>query len=363
METGRKYNCAGAIKPVLFTKHNISFETARLMADRANMALANNTKSNYRTVKNNISHCEDVMKCDLSFPWDAGKTLQFLAYLLFTRKVLAKTANCQLSGVRMAHLEEGLDCPCLRPPIVALLLKGTEHWDSVTVGMRNKTIKTPVTIEMMLAIKRLLFEIDFSLHTKYLFWAVCCLLWNGSLRVHEALSKSANTFDPQNTLLGGDLKIIEIEANKKIRHIIELKLKSPKEDRIGNGVILEIFANNTFLCPVKALKHYFGIFGSQGEMKEDMPIFITENKQCYSGKSFNEHLSKITAVITAHTGKKVMSHSFRAGVPSELARLGAASEEEIRGVGRWSSDAWQHYCKLGKTRRMNMVDKLCDGLS
>ena len=76
---------------------------------------------------------------------------------------------------------------------------------------------------------------------------------------------------------------------------------------------------------------------------------------------FNTHLSLVTADITDSTGKVIRSHSFRAGVPSQLAKVGASSEQ-IQGVGRWSSDAWKAYCKLGTTHRMNMVDDICRGL-
>ena len=57
------------------------------------------------------------MGCDLSFPSnEPEKTITFLAYLLLTRNVKASTTNCQLSAVRMAHLELGLDNPILRDP-------------------------------------------------------------------------------------------------------------------------------------------------------------------------------------------------------------------------------------------------------
>ena len=172
-----KYNSNGAIIPAVFTRHFIPEDLARQMADRANMALANSTKSNYQTVKNNISRCEEVMKCDLSFPWhETRKTLMFLTYLLFTRKVKANTANCQLSGARMAHLELGLDSPSLRQPIVELLLKGSEHWERVSSDLDSRTTRTPVIVETMLAIKRLLHGMDWPIKLKYLFWAVSCLL-------------------------------------------------------------------------------------------------------------------------------------------------------------------------------------------
>ena len=57
----------------------------------------------------------------------------------------------------------------------------------------------------------------------------------------------------------------------------------------------------------------------------------------------------------------VRSQSLRAGVPSELAKQGA-DPHHIQGVGRWSSDAWKDYCKLGRKKRMNITDNLCSSI-
>ena len=143
--------------------------------------------------------------------------------------------------------------------------------------------------------------------------------------------------------------------------MIKLRLKSLKEDRIGNGTTIEIFKNDTFLCPVKAVKHYVKNCGGQEKIKENKPFFLKENKQCYTGAVFNENLKQMTSDITDSSGKVIRSHSFRAGVPSQLARLGATSEQ-IQGVGRWSSDAYKSYCKLGITRRMNLSDEISKDL-
>ena len=63
-----KYNTRDAIKSSIFTAHNIPQEMAYQMADDSNMALSQNTKSNYETVKNNIEICEIVLNVDLCFP-------------------------------------------------------------------------------------------------------------------------------------------------------------------------------------------------------------------------------------------------------------------------------------------------------
>ena len=51
--TGGKYNSKGSVLADIFTKHGLPQDIAFQLASRTNMALANNTKSNYNTVKMN----------------------------------------------------------------------------------------------------------------------------------------------------------------------------------------------------------------------------------------------------------------------------------------------------------------------
>ena len=106
----------------------------------------------------------------------------------------------------MAHIELGFDNPCLRTPLVNLLLRGTEHWDSIQKRLSGSKSRTPVTIDMMKVIKRKLFESRMDSSLKVIFWAACTLIWNGSLRVHEALSRLQLEFDPQTTLMHEDVQ-------------------------------------------------------------------------------------------------------------------------------------------------------------
>ena len=231
-------------------KHGLPENISSQLASRTNMALANNTKSNYNTVKNNIQRCEAELECNLDFPWSISQTLHFIAYL-FTRKVKSKTVTCQLSGVRMAHIELGLDNPNLRTPLINLILKGTDHWDNIQKRLSGSNSRTPVTIDMMKVIKRKLIESNHDSFTKVIFWAACTLIWNGSLRVHEALSRSKSDLDLQTTLLNEDVQIISEMINNTKRTYVRILIKSPKEDRVGRDMCLEIFGNDTFLCQLE----------------------------------------------------------------------------------------------------------------
>ena len=53
-----------------------------------------------------------------------------------------------------------------------------------------------------------------------------------------------------------DLQIWEVKIGDKQKSIIQIRIKSPKENRIGSGITLEIFENESFICPVKAIKKW-----------------------------------------------------------------------------------------------------------
>ena len=85
---------------------------------------------------------------------------------------------------------------------------------------------------------------------------------------------------------------------------------------------------------------------------------MTRDAKGYTGREFNNTLSSLTSEPTKNTNAVVRSHSLKAGVPSEQAKRGA-DPSQIQDVGKWSSEAWKDYCKLGRKKRMILTDNLC----
>ena len=56
------------------------------------------------------------------------------------------------------------------------------------------------------------------------------------------------------------------------------------------------------------------------------------------------------------------SFSFRAGVPTVLARHGF-SKETIQAQGRWSSSAFELYCKQGRGTRLKIQQEVAECLA
>lgn len=195
------------------------------------MAISENTKAQYRTSVRHIQRMEDELGLDISLPFTLGKTLNYVGFLLDERGCSAKTVGQYLSRIRMLHLCRGFDVASLRPPIVNMILKGGEHWDNINKTLIGKPKRVPVTIKVLKYLKRALYESNFGNEKKLRIWLICCVLWNGSLRVHEALSKTKSEFDPTTTLCAEDVEIVTFKNAGVEKALLRIHFKSPKERR------------------------------------------------------------------------------------------------------------------------------------
>ena len=291
----------------------------------------------------------------MQLPFDLEKTLNFIGYLIKERNCSSNTINSYLSAVRMAHLSQGLDCPHLRQPIVDLILKGQAHHESLAENIKRKSSRLPVTISVLKYIKHKLKKCKWSLSKKYAVWAASCMLWNGGMRVHEGLSREKEYFDPNTTLLLQDIDFCKVKVNNENKELLKIRLKCPKESSIGNGVVIEVFKNDTFFCPVNALKKYMKTCPIR--LENGKPLFRTSTGANYTGRDFNKDLAELTKDITEGSTGVIRSHSFRSGLATEMG-LSGFSDSQIMATGRWSSNAFNAYCKLPRSKRLNFQNEL-----
>ena len=336
----------------MFSNLDVDPRFRRALTAATNFSIAENTKNQYVTASKHITRCVEFTGQEMSFPFDTKKTLNYVGFLIEVRKVQSKTISQYLSAIRYLHLVEGHDPSCLRPPIVALILRGREHWDEVEKKLENKPKRVAVTVEIMKFIKRSLVRMHIGEEEKLRVWAVCALMMCASLRVHEVLSKGQDHC-PQTTLMYEDFEMSEVRVGGTVRTIIRLRLKSPKEDRVGSGLWLEIFGNNTMLCPVRAVKKWLSV---AIKPQVGQPFFRLKSGDNFTGKDLNKILSKITASISDSMGGVVRAHSFRSAIPTQMGLMGF-SNEDIQAQGRWTSGAFKAYIKKDRLRRLQFTDK------
>ena len=351
-----KYSKQGLISVEALTAKLNDRGMAEALANKANFALTKQTWATYKTTINHLETCQTETGGDLSLPFDSTKTLKFVGWME-AKGLKSSTMSTYLSGLRMFHLSLGYNEPCLREPLVKLVLKGQGNYDKVMERLSGKVGRLPVTINVMKLLIKGLRKVSWPLVEKRLFWAVATIAWAGSFRIHELCSREKGTFGEQTTLTWRDVKLGSLKLKGDNVCSLSIHVKSPKVDRVGAGDNIEVYQLDNFMCPIAAMGKYREM-NKLGE-NPDMPVFRLESGMCFTGQDMNNRLVELTGQLESVVpGGVVRSHSFRSGVASHMARAGY-SEEQLKAVGRWHGPSWKNYVKLPLSHRAQFARNIC----
>ncbi len=341
------------VQEKVFRDLGFSREEARSLSNISNHGLSKSTWSNYSTAERMLLKCSKDTGKNMELPLGQAQILLFINWLIKERQAKHGTICSYLAGIKQLHVIMGLEGTVIRSELVNLVLAGKKNQETIEKkkGEQSKG-RLPVTLAVMKLIKATLRDSKMDTERKVAIWAISCLAFNGSFRIHELLCKEEGKFDPQFTLLNKDIKLVWDEAEKK--EVIVLWLKWPKEDKKGQGVEVEVFESGNEVCPVKALKKWWLCAGSR---QLDQPVFRQKNGQAWTGRLFNKELQELVGPHIDKSEGSITSHSFRSGVPSMLGRTGH-TDEQLKTVGRWSSRAFEQYVKLPRTKRREMAKEI-----
>ena len=283
----------------------------------------------------------------------SDNVLAFVSWLI-RRGLSAKSINAYISGIRTIHLTKGIDQPALRPPIVNSIIEGKSHIDTVKARLRVKPKRMPVTLKVLKLLKAKINLWDESDQMRLLVWATCLICFLGGFRIHEILSKTQTVFDPAFTLLGRDIRIAKLQLQNETISVLQILIKSPKEDRIGNEIVVDVYETRGKFCPVRYYKKWLE---SNPPISNRKPAFLKPSGAPFTGKDFNKILKQLLGPHIDYTKNKISTHSFRGGMATMLGQIGF-TDEEIQAMGRWSSRAFEDYMKLPRTKRAAMARKL-----
>ena len=239
------------------------------------------------------------------------------------------------------------------------MITGFKQRDLLHDKLTGRVGRAPITIHLMRVIRSRLRRSGWPLWRKRLVWVVAAFAFNGSFRIHELLSRSPTEFDPTSTLLGADVKMGVSMVNRAEVRTVKVHLKAPKETRLKQGISVDLFPTDSFMCPVVAFAKF--VASSPVPVVQGRPVFRDLGGKGYTGKAFNSDLKSLLAGQVDYSEGKVTSHSFRAGLATEMARVGY-SDADIMTVGRWHSMAFLHYIKSDRIKRMKVGQELAKTL-
>jgi hypothetical protein len=337
----------------MFANMDIPQEVKMSLARIGNHGLAKETWSSYRTGERMLLKCQKEYNRKFDLPLGKADLLVFIDWLIRVRGLKAATVKCYLAGIRQLHIMKGLDPPILMDSQVKLILKGQQNIDNAEKRQNSDKGRLPVTMTMMKLLKENIRQWDKSNETKLLVWAVCTLAFHGAFRIHELLCRTETSFDPAYDLLRQDVKIETATYGGKTTRFLTVRLKSPKEQRDGKTVVVDVFESGGDICPVRAYRKWEKL--SQGEA--DWPAFRAPCGTPLTGRKLNSYIRELLGGSVDYEKGKITSHSFRSGIASILGSKGF-SDEEIKQAGRWSSNAFQAYMKLPRTKRAAIARRI-----
>ena len=299
------------------------------------------TWGTYQSSLNMLNTCAEELNLSLSFPLKEGKILSFVGWCI-NKGNSASTIKSYLAGLTQAHLTLGLEAPNLYTKLVSQVIKGQSN---VYVKNTNKQDRLPCTLAVLRLLKAVLAKAPIKTDEKIVIWATCCVGFFGAFRMSELLCKKSSAYDEKYTLLKKDIKVRHSNNTPSI----QFRIKSAKTNKTGKPEIVEVFATNTLLCPVKAISKLNAL---TSHLPLDSPAFCDSKGKALTLNRLNRCLNMFLNSHFKHG--KISGHSFRAGLVTMFAKLGYDSFQ-LKQIGRWSSRAYECYIKLGQTKRFQMA--------
>ena len=201
-----KYGGQGQGSGQMFGTGKLNAHMKKTLATWVNNSKANSTWSTYRTAERMILLCQKQEGIKFDWPMQTDDTLVFIYWLIERRGIKVSSVQSYLAGVRQLHINKGMEPPKIRTDLVKQALKGRLNMERQS----NKHDKTrlPMTMALMELLKERTRQSDWDTETKRLLWALSTLMFFGAFRISELVSSQEATFDPDHTLLGGDIKLV-----------------------------------------------------------------------------------------------------------------------------------------------------------
>ena len=202
-------------------------------------------------------------------------------------------------------------------------------------GCRRKNpredARLPISPVILQAIINKLTSICKSLYEAEMFKAAFLLAFFGFLRVGE-FSKTGNQATYNSRVIAVD--DVEISGSSML-----ITIRGSKTDQRGATAQLKIDSSSYLeLCPVKAMAEYL-----KSRPVGKGPLFIHFNRETLTSRQFTRMLKEGIKLIGL-CPTYFSAHSLRIGAATAAASSGF-SDDVIKKMGRWKSDAFQVYIR------------------
>jgi len=283
-------------------------------------SLAEATRKSYATgIAKYAEFCNQAgLNLEQALPAAEPTLCAFVAWASLT--LAPDTVGSYLSAIRSLHVDLGLGDPTADRLVLKRTMTGMRK-----LHARPVTQKLPLTVGLLDTFKS---HLDLHSHDDRVLWAALCLGVHALLRTAELVPRAKTDQIPirnADVTLDGDC--------------LRLAIPFSKNDPMGRGTVLRLFATNGPACPIKAVHSL--ITNSPFTRAQNASLFqlasgapLTRTPLVSTIKSLVAKAGLDPAAFAGHSMRRGGATSFAiAGVPDTV----------IRNMGRWSSFTYQSY--------------------
>ena len=321
-------------------------------------SLAAGTWQKYATGWRAFMAFEAHVKTRFEWPLSKEAVRGFAVFCLRERKLKPASIRAYFSSIVCLHKLKGFTDFEVKDSLVDSILRGAAN---ILLSSSNppSNKRRVATLPIVRHLGHRLNESGWSESTKQSIWSAALTAFFASARMGELLSPAEDSFDPTATLTWSCVKYIQGEQDRFVIHI-RLPKTGSKE-----GEFLDILPfPDKRICPVEALKRQFRIQRSVGLGRPQDPVFSFSPGKLLTPARFNSSLRVLLADICDFERDSITGHSFRAGIPSAVARCPELmSSDDVKNWGRWSSSTYERYQRLKSDEKLAIFEKIIIALS
>jgi hypothetical protein len=312
-----------------------------------NLLIAAYSQSYWKTMESAFNALQNCFNFKTIIVPSQAQVLEFISWGYKEKNWKYATVNSYISCLNTLFKLKNVNTNVFNSYTTKTALKGVRNLDEINANC--KRIRKVFSLPLLKILGHSIANSEWDEMSKRIMWTLSCVMFFGSFRISELLSKYEYSFDPITTLLWGDVKF-NVDS-------VRIILKSPKV-YVQGGVSVDLFKiENQSFCPVNCLVGLRDCVQSAGQ---NSPVFMFKNGKLLTPSIFNRTLRELLKSELGHESEYFSSHSFRAAIPAMLAEHpNVASQEAIMGWGRWDSKAYEKYTRLKLNKRKETFNTIC----
>lgn len=329
---------------------------ANLRGDKARLlqaSLARATWGKYRTGWKTFKQFEEYTNKKSAWPIPKQQLQDFVVYCMSKRNMKGGTVRTYLAALAHLHRLKGMDDANTRDPVVTALIKGGMNI-MVTEGKYISSRRRAMTLPLLRILGHNLSRTGWAKQTTQCIWSCCLVAFFGTFRMGELLAPTGYGMDPSTTLTWAD--ITERGDGSFLIHV-----KMPKTGTI-EGEFVDIFPYpDRDICPAAALRRHHMRQREVGLGRRGDPVFSLRRGKLLTMQQLNMNLRVLLKDTVDPARDSISCHSFRAGLPSLIAQHpDLMDSEDVKGWGRWSSEAYQRYTRLKLDQKKKIYGRILE---